>query len=193
MRTVSRFDVFSVARLCNTTHTFSLCLFLPAVVITEPIRGAAADSWCLIAMRLDPPVVFSRVQTKVLHAFRNLLFSNNLETRIAGGEAISFLFELAQDTADDDESPEIWLAPDGDIWEDIVDQMNFLLNEYDRRMSRLGRREQHKMFRAFYKTVTEGQFPLEVLKMPDCQMTVESWGGVKILDMLRYALHEQVL
>ncbi|XP_031721664.1 interferon-related developmental regulator 1 isoform X2 [Anarhichas minor] len=105
-----------------------------------------------------------------------LLESEDVNMRIAAGETIALLFELARDMDSEFEF---------DDWEQLCDKLNALATDCNKHRAKTDKRKQRSVFRDVLKAVEEGDFQSETIRFGTERMTIDSWVRKRTYDAFR--------
>ena len=104
---------------------------------------------------------------RLLYKLPDLLKSNDLDLRIAGGEAIALLYELAREEEDEFYGNDV---------DDLIDNLKQLSTDSQKHRAKKERRQQRSSFREILATVQDGDWPVENIKFNAREsLTVEGW------------------
>lgn len=96
--------------------------------------------------------------------------------RIAAGETIALLFELARDMDADFQC---------DCWDDLCDKLTALATDCNKHRAKTDKRKQRSVFRDVLKAVEEGDFQSETIRFGTERMTINSWVRKRTYDAFR--------
>uniref|UniRef100_A0A8C2XS45 Interferon-related developmental regulator 1 n=1 Tax=Cyclopterus lumpus TaxID=8103 RepID=A0A8C2XS45_CYCLU len=105
-----------------------------------------------------------------------LLESEDVNMRIAAGETIALLFELARDMDSEFEF---------DAWEQLCDKLNALATDCNKHRAKTDKRKQRSVFRDVLKAVEEGDFQCETIRFGTERMIIDSWVRKRTYDAFR--------
>lgn len=145
---------------------------------------AAIDSWCLLASSLPSSTVTQRAPN-VMKSLKKCLKSENSELRISAGTACALLFEILRD---EEEEEEFDFEKNG--MEEIVELLEALSKDSDKRKAKKERSKQRSMFREIIGTVKSKEPPELVLKFKHETMEFTSWAEIQQVQSLRQLLAE---
>uniref|UniRef100_A0AAQ6AL41 Interferon-related developmental regulator 1 n=1 Tax=Amphiprion ocellaris TaxID=80972 RepID=A0AAQ6AL41_AMPOC len=140
---------------------------------TSQLHTNALLSWALLL------TICTANQLKdILHLskLQRLLESDDVNMRIAAGETIALLFELARDM-----DPEF----EFDDWDDLCDKLNALATDCNKHRAKTDKRKQRSVFRDVLKAVEEGDFQSETIRFGTERMTIDSWVRKRTYDAFR--------
>ncbi|KAL1920293.1 uncharacterized protein VTP21DRAFT_1439 [Calcarisporiella thermophila] len=127
---------------------------------------------------------------KVMPVQLKLLESSVMETRVAAGLNIALIFESASFHNEDDED-EVEIAGNNteyDQMDELVELLQQLATDSNRRRSKKDRSHQRSVFRDIVRTVEAGVHPEERLKFRRQTLRLESWAKILQLKSFRSAL-----
>ncbi|XP_067110420.1 interferon-related developmental regulator 1 [Osmerus mordax] len=113
---------------------------------------------------------------KHLPKLPRLLESEDVNMRIAAGETIALLFELARDMDPEFES---------DQWEPLCVKLGALATDCNKHRAKTDKRKQRSVFRDVLKAVEEGTFQTETIRFGTERMTIDSWVRKRTYDAFR--------
>ncbi|CAM9874438.1 interferon-related developmental regulator 1-like [Lampetra fluviatilis] len=142
----------------------------------QALRCAALLGWALL-LTICPA---SRdIIASHLPKLPALLSSDNVNMRIAAGEAIALLFELAHEADADFQYVGV---------EELCDKLKDLATDGNKSRAKTDRRKQRAIFRDVLKAVEEGEAPSETIRFgPEC-IYVDSWLRKRTYDAFKDAL-----
>uniref|UniRef100_A0A672J8S6 Interferon-related developmental regulator 1 n=1 Tax=Salarias fasciatus TaxID=181472 RepID=A0A672J8S6_SALFA len=111
-----------------------------------------------------------------LPKLQRLLESEDVNMRIAAGETIALLFELARDM-----DPEF----EFDDWDELCDRLNALATDCVKHRAKTDKRKQRSVFRDVLKAVEEGDFQSETIRFGTERMNIDSWVRKRTYDAFR--------
>ncbi len=154
----------------------SLRTFLPKVY---DLHSAALSSWSLL-LSIMPLSYVTKATQKHLSHLMDLLKSADLDLRIAAGETIALLFELAQ------------CDPNADLkcFEDdgLFETLKALVSDSAKHRSKKDKKQQRASFRDILKTIEEGEFDGQKIKFGTESLYIDNWIRRKQYEALREAL-----
>ena len=105
-----------------------------------------------------------------------MLESSDVELRIASGEALIVLFELACDADEDDAFAMV---------EDLLPQLKQLATDSHKYRSKKDRKEQKSSFRDILKTIEDGEDYYERISISKREiLEIDSWGQKRQYDAI---------
>ncbi|XP_019948050.1 interferon-related developmental regulator 1 [Paralichthys olivaceus] len=132
-------------------------------------------SWALL-LTICTASQLKEILCKYLPKLPRLLESEDVNMRIAAGETIALLFELARDMDTDFEF---------DGWEELCDKLNSLATDCNKHRAKTDKRKQRSVFRDVLKAVEEGDFQSETIRFGTERMTIDSWVRKRTYDAFR--------
>ncbi|XP_048841471.1 interferon-related developmental regulator 1 [Brienomyrus brachyistius] len=117
-----------------------------------------------------------RLFNKHMPELPGLLECEDVNMRIAAGETIALLFELAR--GQDAESEHEGLDP-------LCAKLNALATDCSKHHAKTDRRKQRSVFRDVLKAVEEGDFPTETIRFGTECMYIDSWVRKRMYDAFR--------
>ncbi|CAG5927667.1 unnamed protein product [Menidia menidia] len=130
-------------------------------------------SWALLLTICSASQLRAVVQ-KHLSKLPRLLESDDVNMRIAAGETIALLFELARDI-----EPEF----EFEDWDELCDKLNALATDCNKHRAKTDKRKQRSVFRDVLKA--EGGFQPETIRFGTERMTIDSWVRKRTYDAFR--------
>lgn len=154
----------------------SLRNFTPKVY---DLHSTALSSWSLL-LCIMPISYVTRATQKHLLNFVDLLKSPDVELRIAAGETIALLFELAQC----DPQSDLKIFEDDDLYETLKG----LANDSAKYRSKKDRKQQRSSFRDILKTIEDGEFECQQIKFGSESLYLDNWVRRKEYETFREIL-----
>uniref|UniRef100_A0A4W5NJW1 Interferon-related developmental regulator 1 n=1 Tax=Hucho hucho TaxID=62062 RepID=A0A4W5NJW1_9TELE len=143
---------------------------------TTLLHTNALLSWALLLTICTGSQV-KAVTRKHLPKLPRLLENDDVNMRIAAGETIALLFELARDM-----DP----AFEYDDWEPLCDKLNSLATDCNKHRAKTDKRKQRSVFRDVLKAVeVSGDFQTETIRFSTERMTIDSWVRKRTYDAFR--------
>uniref|UniRef100_A0A3Q3VMY3 Uncharacterized protein n=1 Tax=Mola mola TaxID=94237 RepID=A0A3Q3VMY3_MOLML len=123
-------------------------------------------SWALLLTicTAKPEKCYKKIETEYLNM------------RIAAGETIALLFELARDMDCEFEFHD---------WDELCDELNALATDCNKHRAKTDKRKQRSVFRDVLKAVEEGEFQSETIRFGTERMTIDSWVRKRTYDAFR--------
>uniref|UniRef100_A0A7N6FBQ5 Interferon-related developmental regulator 1 n=1 Tax=Anabas testudineus TaxID=64144 RepID=A0A7N6FBQ5_ANATE len=142
---------------------------------TSQLHTNSLLSWALL-LTICTPNQLKDILCKHLPKLPRLLESEDVNMRIAAGETIALLFELARDVDSDFEF---------DDWDALCDKLNALATDCNKHRAKTDKRKQRSVFRDILKAVEEGDFQSEAIRFGTERMTIDSWVRKRTYDAFR--------
>uniref|UniRef100_A0A3Q2EEC9 Interferon-related developmental regulator 1 n=1 Tax=Cyprinodon variegatus TaxID=28743 RepID=A0A3Q2EEC9_CYPVA len=139
---------------------------------TSQLYVNALLSWALL-LTICSANQLKDVLKKHLPRLPQLLQSDDVNMRIAAGETIALLFELARDI---DSFVE---------WDELCDKLNALATDCNKHRAKTDKRKQRSVFRDVLKAVEEGDFQSETIRFGTERMSIDSWVRKRTYDTFR--------
>ncbi|KAI9274460.1 interferon-related developmental regulator-domain-containing protein [Phascolomyces articulosus] len=143
---------------------------------------------------VDPDTLFEEIE-KVMPMHEMLLESGDKDVRTATGENVAVMFEVLRivtSSNEDDEEEDDEEDNNNDYQYDNMDELLRTLRdlsvESSRRQSKSSRAEQKSVFRDIIRSVEEGVFPIEELKIGGRVISFRGWSKILILNAFRYTM-----
>lgn len=133
----------------------------------EPVVASAVHSWSLL-LSITPNTSIPPIMQSLLPVLNGLLGRPEMSVRIAVGQAVALLFELARET---DEEP--LDSSDGSESFELIQQ---LATESNRYTARKDRNQQRACFRDILQTVEDGSVPNRDVKVGIETLSLDSWA-----------------
>ncbi|XP_036433377.1 interferon-related developmental regulator 1 [Colossoma macropomum] len=142
---------------------------------TTQLHTNALLSWALLLTICSASHITTIIH-KHLAKLPRLLESEDVNMRIAAGETIALLFELARD-----------VNPDFDCedWELLCSKLNALATDCNKHRAKTDKRKQRSVFRDVLKAVEEGDFQTETIRFGTERMVIDSWVRKRTYDAFR--------
>ncbi|XP_069484012.1 interferon-related developmental regulator 1 [Ambystoma mexicanum] len=190
-------------------HTFGLCCFIATDDITDLYttmeclenlfsKSYQKDTWCngfsgsnstslhihalLIWALLLTICPISEIRKKLemhLHKLPSLLSCDDVNMRIAAGETMALLFELARESGDD------FLYED---MEPLIEKLKSLATDGNKHRAKVDKRKQRSVFRDVLRGVEERDFPTETVKFGPERMYIDCWVKKRTYDTFKELL-----
>uniref|UniRef100_A0A8C6U623 Interferon-related developmental regulator 1 n=1 Tax=Neogobius melanostomus TaxID=47308 RepID=A0A8C6U623_9GOBI len=145
--------------------------FLSVNPQTSQLHTNALLSWALL-LTICSGSQLQEVLRKHMPKLPGLLESEDVNMRIAAGETIALLFELARDM-------------DIDNYNDLCDKLSALATDCNKHRAKNDKRKQRSVFRDVLKAVEEGDFQVETIRFGTERMTIDSWVRKRTYDTFR--------
>ncbi|XP_062374031.1 interferon-related developmental regulator 1 [Sardina pilchardus] len=142
---------------------------------TSQLHTNALLSWALL-LTICSGSHIRTVLHKHLPKLPSLLESDDVNMRIAAGETIALLFELARDIEPDFDSDEM---------ESLCEKLSALATDCNKHRAKNDKRKQRSVFRDVLKAVEEGDFQTETIRFGTERMTIDSWVRKRTYDAFR--------
>uniref|UniRef100_A0A3Q0SMR2 Interferon-related developmental regulator 1 n=1 Tax=Amphilophus citrinellus TaxID=61819 RepID=A0A3Q0SMR2_AMPCI len=132
-------------------------------------------SWALL-LTICAASQLKDILQKHLPKLQMLLESDDVNMRIAAGETIALLFELARDMDAEYEF---------DGWDELCDKLTALATDCNKHRAKTDKRKQRSVFRDVLKAVEEGAFQSETIRFGSERMSIDSWVRKRTYDAFR--------
>ncbi|XP_076008222.1 interferon-related developmental regulator 1 [Genypterus blacodes] len=142
---------------------------------TSQLHTNALLSWALL-LTICTASQIKDILRKHLPKLPRLLESDDVNMRIAAGETIALLFELARDMDSDYEFEE---------WDELCDKLTALATDCNKHRAKVDKRKQRSVFRDILKAVEEGDFQSETIRFGTERMIIDSWVRKRTYDTFR--------
>ncbi|KAF7665926.1 hypothetical protein LDENG_00127820 [Lucifuga dentata] len=142
---------------------------------TSQLHTNALLSWALL-LTICTASQLKDILRKHLPKLPRLLASEDVNMRIAAGETIALLFELARDLDSEFEF---------DNWDELCDKLNALATDCNKHRAKMDKRKQRSVFRDILKTVEEGDFQSETIRFGTERMVIDTWVRKRSYDAFR--------
>lgn len=154
----------------------SIKTFTPKVY---DLHSSTLSSWSLL-LTIMPLTFVTKSTQKHLKNLVDLLKSADLDLRIAAGETIALLYELAQ------------CDPHSDLKifeeEDLYDTLKNLANDSAKYRSKKDKKQQRSSFRDILKTIEDGEFESQNIKFGTESLFLDNWVRRKEYETFREVL-----
>uniref|UniRef100_A0A4W4F6D8 Interferon-related developmental regulator 1 n=1 Tax=Electrophorus electricus TaxID=8005 RepID=A0A4W4F6D8_ELEEL len=137
---------------------------------TTQLHTNALLSWALMLTICDSSHITAIIH-KHLAKLPRLLESEDVNMRIAAGETIALLFELARDVDLD--------------WEELCAKLSALATDCNKHRTKNDKRKQRSVFRDVLKAVEGGDFQTETIRFGTERMAIDSWLRKRTYDTFR--------
>ncbi|KAJ8262263.1 hypothetical protein GJAV_G00164450 [Gymnothorax javanicus] len=142
---------------------------------TTVLHTHALLSWALL-LTICPASEIQNILRKHLPRLPSLLESEDVNMRIAAGETIALLFELARDLDAEFEH---------EAMEPLCEKLNALATDCNKHRAKTDRRKQRSVFRDVLRGVEEGDFQTETIRFGTERMEIDSWVRKRMYDAFR--------
>jgi len=177
------YDNVGVLNKLETIFALSYCKgdgsvrnFTPKVY---DLHSSTLSSWSMLLCIMPLSYVTKATQKHLVH-LTELLKSLDVDLRIAAGETIALLFELAQ------------CDPQGDLKcfedESLFDTLKALMNDSAKHRSKKEKKQQRASFRDILKTIEDGEFDSQTIKFGSEKLYIDNWVRRKQYDAFREIL-----
>ncbi|TSK13230.1 Interferon-related developmental regulator 1 [Bagarius yarrelli] len=143
---------------------------------TVQLHTNALRSWALL-LTICSDCHIATIKHKHLAKLPRLLESEDVNMRIAAGETIALLFELARDDDDTDF--------DCEDWEMLCSKLSALATDCNKHRAKNDKRKQRSVFRDVLKAVQDGEFESETIRFGSERMIIDSWVRKRTYDAFR--------
>lgn len=172
--------------LCEEAQAISV-----DVEVSEQLRVQAVASWTLLASRLDGGEILERSQERVFSVLAEMLEESSIEAKLAAGEGLSLLWEVADeiqpDANDASELSDLLCSEPGAVAKALVG-LKHAAKESSRHVSKRDKKEQRHAFREFSSWIVNGQAPEEKVRFCGADYTARSFRELRLLADLRRVL-----
>lgn len=142
------------------------------------LHCSALAAWSLL-LSISPPGTVMEIVKTHLKKLPQLLESANVEMRIAAGETIALLYELAREQNEDFQ---------GDKIDKLCATLKELATDSNKYRAKKDRRHQRSSFREIMRTVELGEVPEFSIKFGSEHLYIDSWVQKRQYDALCMAL-----
>ncbi|KAJ0012423.1 hypothetical protein NQD34_016757 [Periophthalmus magnuspinnatus] len=132
-------------------------------------------SWALL-LTICSGSQLKEVLRKHMPKLPGLLESEDVNMRIAAGETIALLFELARDMDAEFET---------ENYNDLCDKLSALATDCNKHRAKNDKRKQRSVFRDVLKAVEDGDFQTETIRFGNERMTIDGWVRKRTYDAFR--------
>lgn len=154
----------------------SIKTFTPKVY---DLHSTALTSWSLLLCMMPLSYVTKATQRHLVHLV-DLLKSADLDLRIAAGETIALLFELAQCDAHSD----LNVFEDDELFETLKN----LAKDSAKYRSKKDKKQQRSSFRDILRTIEDGEFESQSIKFGSEHLYLDNWVRRKEYEVFREVL-----
>ncbi|XP_034019460.1 interferon-related developmental regulator 1 [Thalassophryne amazonica] len=140
---------------------------------TVQLHTNALLSWALL-LTICTGSQLKDILCKHLPKLPGLLESEDVNMRIAAGETIALLFELARDMNSEFED-----------WDGLCNKLNALATDCNKHRAKTDKRKQRSVFRDVLKAVEEGDYQAETIRFGTERMVIDSWVRKRTYDAFR--------
>ncbi|XP_036374171.1 interferon-related developmental regulator 1-like [Megalops cyprinoides] len=157
----------SYAKADGSRSTFS-----PQITV---LHIHALLAWALL-LTICPGTEVKAILSKHLRKLPSLLECDDVNMRIAAGETIALLFELARDLDAEFEPEDL---------EPLCVKLNALATDCNKHRAKNDKRKQRSVFRDVLRAVEEGDFQTETIRFGTERMDIDSWVRKRTYDAFR--------
>jgi len=153
----------------------------------------AARTWVLLASVMDDEHVLERSQEVVYEALSRILAeADDIEGRVTAGEALAFLYEVADRVHGADAEDAAALSPSVCLQPAMADNTLKLLQaaakESSKKVSKRDKKELRAAFRAVEAFIFEAELPESTVQLQGATIEVASFSQTFLLDNLKRVL-----
>ncbi|XP_051873694.1 interferon-related developmental regulator 2 isoform X1 [Pristis pectinata] len=145
---------------------------------TQVLHCSALQSWSLL-VTICPPSKIQKFLENHMPKLPDLLCSDNVSLRIAAGEAIALLFELARKTDQD------YLYEDSG---QLCEKLKALATDSNKYRAKNDRRKQRSIFRDVLHSIEDEECPEETVKFGIECLYIDSWVRRRAYDAFKEVL-----
>jgi len=152
----------------------------------------AARTWVLLASVMDDSHVLERSQERVYGALARILSeADDIEGRVTAGEALAFLYEVADRVIPDAESaaalsPSVCQQPA--MADNTLKQLQAAAKESSKKVSKRDKKELRAAFRAVEAWIFEAEPPEDSVQLQGATVEVSTFSRTFLLDDLKRVL-----
>jgi len=150
---------------------------------------ATLKAWSLLATTVSASYLHDDVIPVVLTRFVSLLQHDSVDVRLAAGEGIALIFEIARESEPDFDLHRFGEFTHVDI-DNLLDALNELSSDKSRQRAKKDKAKQKTGFREITSSVEEGYYPSETLSFKHQKVEFDSWVKLTRLNALRDVLGE---
>jgi len=143
-----------------------------------PLFCSAISNWTLVLLEV-PTKQLEQALTADLPKVSSYFGSNHLEIRIAAGEALAVLYELANEIYADFRPPNHYHT---------LEELEGMSNESTKHYAKKDRRLQRATFREIFAAVKNNESPKITVKFPPESLSIESWSSKLCYDIFCHVL-----
>jgi len=147
-------------------------------------QTAALNAWRLLATTVERQYIYDNVIPNDLPALKNLLASDSVDVRVAAGECIALLFEVARELKEDLDLDDFGSYAGIDV-DELIDTLHQLSADKTKQRSKKEKQKQKTPFKDITATVEEGEEPSEVLVFKHQKISFNSWAELTQLNVFR--------
>nr|KAF6469598.1 interferon related developmental regulator 1 [Molossus molossus] len=152
-----------------------------SVIGSSPAPGLCVSSllsWTLL-LTICPVRELKAKLEMHFHKLPRFLSSDDVNMRMAAGESLALLFELAREMESD------FLYEDMDS---LTEMLRALATDGNKHRAKVDKRKQRSVFRDILRAVEERDFPTETVKFGPERMYIDSWVKKHTYDMFKEVL-----
>jgi len=152
---------------------------------TKPLTQAAAlNGWRLMATTVSRQNIYDNNIPNDLPLFKDFLENDNVDVRVAAGECIGLLFEIARELKEDFDLTEFGNYCGLDV-DELIDNLSHLTADKTKQRNKKEKQKQKAPFKEISLTVEDGVSPSETLVFKHQKLQFESWAQITQLDAFR--------
>jgi len=151
----------------------------------------AIKAWTLLLTTVPSTYITTKIFPKNISTLYSMLDTNDVDTRMAVGEAIAFLLAVLRQSVEEKE--ETFDLHDYDKHvntDDLVDKIKEFANSSNRQAGKKERQKQKGHFKHIIQSILDGDVPEEVLTINDQKITFAGWRHHIQLNFVRGCLAE---
>ncbi|XP_067929360.1 interferon-related developmental regulator 2-like [Watersipora subatra] len=138
------------------------------------LHRAAIEAWNLL-LSISTPNSVKPLVDRHLHKLPELLESPDLDVRIAAGESISLLYELAREQDEDFEGPQM---------NELCEKLRQMSTDNNKHQHKKNRKQQRSSFRDILNSVESGEFAEYDCKVGSESIYIDTWARKRQYDSL---------
>mmetsp|Transcript_4857 Transcript_4857/g.6784 ORF Transcript_4857/g.6784 Transcript_4857/m.6784 type:complete len:382 (+) Transcript_4857:28-1173(+) len=152
--------------------------------------AAGVRAWSLLVSTISQSTGIEPIVEQALQTLLDLLKNEDVDVRVAAGEAVALLVEKQRDVEEDN----FELRSFADIGQvdvdDLLDSLHELASDKTKMRARKDKLKQRLPFKEIVASVEEGIIPTEILSFKHQKFTFENWEKLIQLDAVRELLAE---
>jgi len=159
------------------------------------LQSTAASCLMLILSTLSNSDILELSQSRIFESLSMILESNDIDAKMATGELIGYLFEVAYNsssatTTDEPAITGLMLCNDPNCINETLSLIRRIAKDCSKKISKRDKKEQRTAFRIIELFIFEDEKPHDIIRFQGCVVETESFVMIKFLEFLRIILED---
>lgn len=159
------------------------------------LQSTAASCLMLILSTLSNSDILELSQSRIFESLSLILECNDIDAKIATGELIAYLFEVAYDsstvsTTDEPAITGLILCNDPNCINETLSLIRRIAKDCSKKISKRDKKEQRSAYRIIESFIFEDEKPHDTIRFQGCVVETESFVIIKFLEFLRLILED---